>query len=131
MVQATRLFSGDVLAESGSRQVRQTLPLLALDDRITQLCNIEAIEQIRKWKAEFQPDTVTADAMAATALDHLTLDARGGAFRSRRHWYNVQYKCEVARNLASVRNFAFLVGGEIPKSQWKSHYLTASDGSAD
>jgi len=131
MIRATQFFSASVLAESGSRQVRATLPLLAKEDRITQLCNIEAVEQIHRWRAELQPDYVVTDAMADTRLRHLSLEASGGAFRSEGNWYSVKYRCTVTPNLGEVSSFEFLVGPAIPKQAWKKYHLVARDTPGD
>ncbi len=124
MNEATQLFSANVLADPHAEQVRRTLPLLASDDRITQLCNIEAMEQIHRSRPEFEPDYLVADAMSDATLGQLTLEATGGAFRSKQSWFDVRYRCQVTRDLRQVVSFAFLVGKEIPRSAWKSHYLT-------
>jgi Domain of Unknown Function (DUF930) len=131
MIRATQLFSAGALSDPLARQVKATLPFLAAPDRIMQLCNIEAIEQIRRWRAEFQPDYLVADAMSDATLRQQTLDARGGAIRARRHWYHVKYRCEVTPNAAHVVSFAFLVGKEIPRAQWKRHYLTLDGAGAE
>ena len=47
MQQATKFYTSDLLRRPENAQVRETLPLLAPDERIVQLCNIEALEQIR------------------------------------------------------------------------------------
>ena len=127
MMRAERLFSADVLADPRSRQAREALPHLAMSDRMIQLCNIEALEQVHMWKADFQPDTLVAHAMADAKLIGRTTAADGGAFRSKRRWYNIRFRCEVAPDLTKVVAFEFQVGEEIPKSEWESHNLTAGD----
>jgi hypothetical protein len=131
MVQATQLQSAKVLANPRSAKARKTLGQLAPSERIVQLCNIEAMEQVHLWKPALKPDFLVAYAMADTELSGQKLKADGGAFRSRSRWYNIGFTCEVTPDLKQVVSFAFAVGGEIPKSDWADHNLLADDGPAD
>lgn len=96
-----------------------------------QICNIEAMEQVHIWKPEFQPDFLVVYTMADIKLSGQKLAADGGAFRSKRRWYNIGFTCEVTADLKEVVSFAFLVGNAIPESQWGDHNLSADDGPAD
>lgn len=127
MVHATQLKAAGVLAQPGSKEVRETLPLLASDERMTQLCDIEALEQIHLWKAELHPDTLVAYAMADTQVTAHTIQADGGAFRNARQWYQIKFRCEVADDFQSVTDFQFAVGDLIPESEWDAHNLTAEE----
>ncbi|HTM76682.1 MAG TPA: DUF930 domain-containing protein [Devosia sp.] len=127
MVHPSRLVAGDVLAEPASRQVRETLPLLASDERMTQLCDIEALEQIHLWKDELHPDTLVAYAMADTVVSGHAVQADGGAFRDARQWYEIKYRCVVAVDFQSLTDFQFSVGDLIPESEWDAHNLTAEE----
>ncbi|WP_426238909.1 DUF930 domain-containing protein [Pararhizobium sp. DWP1-1-3] len=131
MVQATHLRSAKVLADPRSAKARKTLGQLAPSERIVQLCNIEAMEQVHLWKAALKPDFLVAYAMADTELSGQKLHADGAAFRSKSHWYNIGFTCEVTPDLKQVVSFAFAVGSEIPKSDWADHNLSADDGPAD
>lgn len=131
MVQATHLRSAKVLADPHSAKARKALGQLAPSERIVQLCNIEAMEQVHLWKRELKPDFLVAYAMADTELSGQKLRADGGAFRSKRRWYTIGFTCEVTPDLKQVLSFAFAVGSEIPKSDWADHNLSADDGPAD
>ncbi len=131
MIQATSLRSAKVLADPRSAKARKALQGLASSERIVQLCNIEAMEQVHIWKPEFQPDFLAAYAMADTKLSGQKLQADGGAFRSKRRWYTIGFTCEVKADLKEVVSFAFRVGDAIPESQWVDHNLSVDDGSAD
>ncbi len=127
MVHATQLRAAGVLAEPGSKEVRETLPLLASDERMTQLCNIEALEQIHLWKDALRPDILVAYAMAEMQVGDHTIQADGGAFRDARQWYGIKFRCEVASDFESVTDFQFVVGDLIPESEWDAHNLTAEE----
>jgi hypothetical protein len=131
MVHATHLYATDALAEPGSRQAREILPTLREDERILQLCILEAMEQVHRWKADYEPEFVIAYAMADAEITNGRVHADGGAFRSRDHWYNIKFECDVSPDLERVVDFAFSVGAEIPRSSWESYNLTADDGADD
>lgn len=127
MVRATHLQAATVLAEPGSKAVRETLPLLASDERMTQLCDIEALEQIHLWKSALHPDVLVAYAMAETQVSEHVIQADGGAFRNERQWYRIKFRCAVADDFQSVTDFQFSVGALIPPSDWDAHNLTTEE----
>jgi len=59
------------------------------------------------------------------------ITADGGAFRAKRRWYGIKFKCDTTFDLQRVAAFAFTVEAEIPKAEWSSHYLTVDDGPAE
>lgn len=122
MITARTLHSESVLANPRSRGTREALKTLEAGERIEQLCNLEAMSQIHAWKAEFEPDRVVAYAMASTKLTKSALEAEGAAFRSRKQWYGLRFRCEMAAN-GKVAGFQFRVGEAIPRSEWAAHDL--------
>lgn len=131
MVKAEKFYSARVLADPRSRGARRALPQLAPQERIIQLCDIEALAQVRQQQGDFQPDLVVPYAMAEVKLAGEAMEAKGGAVRSRHHWYELKFNCTVAPDLKNVVAFEFLLGKEIPRDQWASHDLTVDDGPAD
>jgi hypothetical protein len=131
MIRAEHFFSAATLADPRSKRAREALRQLASGERVIQLCNLEALEQVHRWKPEFQPDYLMAYAMAGAKLSENAVEADGAAFRSKRHWYKIKFKCQVTPDLATVAAFEFLVGDEIPRSQWASHDLLLDDGPDD
>lgn len=127
MIPATKLLAGAVLADPENIQMKETLPKMARPDRITQLCNIEGMEQLRLLKPEGEADSVAPSAFAETIIKGYDLEAPGGAYRSHRKWYAVRFTCTVSPDFASVRAFRFEPGVEIPESEWESHDLIAVD----
>lgn len=126
-IHATEFFAGSLLAEPESANLRAGMATLDGSERLVQLCSIEAIEQIRHARPEFDPDTVVAYAMADMATRDGALIADGGAFRSRREWYEVKFSCLAAADYSAVERFEFSVGEFIPPDQWEAHYLTAAE----
>ncbi|MBD9651792.1 DUF930 domain-containing protein [Ensifer sp. ENS09] len=125
MVQAKRFFSAAILADSRSRQALEGLSQLTADERIVQLCNLEAMEQVHRWRVDFNPDLLVAYATSNILLTGRDLRADGAAFRSRGRWFNIKFGCAVAPDIKSVVRFEFQVGDEIPKSEWEAHFLPA------
>lgn len=123
MIRARRTLSSKILAEPGSRQAREALTQLDPSERIEQLCNLEAMSQIQAWKADFQPDRVVAYAMSETRLSAGMLQADGAAFRSKRQWYRLRFRCETTPDRTKVAGFEFLVGDAVPRSEWAAHDL--------
>jgi hypothetical protein len=131
LIVATKLYSDRLLADRHNRSAREAMKTLAADERIIQLCDVEAMEQVRRAKAALTPDYVIAYALADLKLSAHQMEAEGGAFLSHRNWYSLKFRCGVSADDSRVVSFAFLVGQPIPKSQWASHNLTADAGSAD
>lgn len=131
MVHAKELFSAKILADPRSKGALIALRQLAREDRIIQLCNVEVMEQVHTWNSNYQPDFVVAYATADTKLSGLALQADGGALRSKRHWYDVKFRCEVTPDLEKVVAFEFSLGAEIPQSEWGTHSLPVGDGPSD
>jgi hypothetical protein len=123
MVTARTLLADSVLAHPLSRGTREALKTLDTAERIEQLCNLEAMGQIHAWKAEFEPDRVVAYAMAGIRLTKTVLEADGAAFRSRRHWYNLRFRCELTANGGKIAGFRFRVGEPIPRGEWAARDL--------
>ncbi|MBI4923929.1 MAG: DUF930 domain-containing protein [Devosia nanyangense] len=131
MIAATEFYAANMLREPGMARIRQTLTTLADSERIVQLCNIEALEQIRRAVPAFHPDTMVAYAMSDMMWQGMTLTAEGGAFRSRRQWYGVAFHCTVASGYGGVAAFDFKLGEPIPQSDWEAHNLNVEDADDD
>ena len=127
MISATTLYAAGILRDPQNREVRAALPTLSPYERVTQLCNIEALEQVRQTRPTPVPDSMVASAFADTTLKDDTLAAAGAAFRSGHAWYAIRFTCTVGQDLASVIAFQFRVGDPVPESQWDSHGLNAAD----
>ncbi|WP_420959831.1 DUF930 domain-containing protein [Brucella sp. IR073] len=127
IIRATNLYSARMLADPRSRQAREALAQLAGPDRMEQLCDAEAMEQIARWRREFQPDRLIAYAMDDTRLDGALVIADGAAFRSKGRWYQIKFRCGLTADLKTVASFEFQVGDPIPREQWAAHYLSVDD----
>ena len=117
MIRATEILSGKTLADPRSRQARADLATLASDERMVQLCNVEALGQIRKWRADFLPERIVPYATAEEKIRGTAIDAQGAAFRSRGSWYGLKFDCELGGDGESVIGFEFLVGDPISRER--------------
>lgn len=125
MVHPPRMLSQRVLADPRSREALAMLPRLAPDERVEQLCGLEAMGQIHDWQRSYEPDRVTAYALADTKRAGRVLTAEGAAFRSQRRWYALRFACTVSPDLKRVTAFAFHVGEPIPQDRWETLGLPA------
>ncbi|MDC9834102.1 DUF930 domain-containing protein [Rhizobium binxianense] len=130
-VETGQLFSEMVLSDPRSQRAREALRGLADGERNLQLCDLEALEQVRRARPDMHPDALAPYAMAAEKVNGNSVEVRGGAFRSQRKWYNIQFKCGLDAGSGKVASFAFLVGAAIPQREWQQHNLVADDGAAD
>ena len=127
MKQVTELFASRVLTDPANRQVRDTLPLLEETERITQLCNIEGLEQLHKAMPEPFPDSINPSAFAPTMVQGYKLEARAAAYRAARKWYRLRFTCTVSPDFSGVVAYAFEAGDSIPETEWEAHDLIAED----
>ncbi|PIO97037.1 hypothetical protein CJ014_22315 [Pleomorphomonas carboxyditropha] len=118
-ITATEYYSGTVLDDPRNQETKQRLATLSNDERLIQLCNIEAIEQLRRWKAGFVPDHVVAYATADPSLTDTSLIATGAAVYAGGKWYRLAFSCNATSDLGRVATFTFTLGRPIPRQEWE------------
>ncbi|HSM42208.1 MAG TPA: DUF930 domain-containing protein [Afifellaceae bacterium] len=123
MIRATRMMAADSLADPASRQARLALLTLAEDDRMEQLCAVEAIEQIHAWRGDISPDRLVTYATSDPDVSANTIVAEGAAFRYARRWFTVSFRCEVTPDRERVVAFEFRVGAAVPEEEWERRNL--------
>ena len=126
-ITATQFYSASILKEPGMEHIRKAMGTLADSERIVQLCNIEGLEQIKRAAPTYAPDTLVPYAMTDPVAAGFTMTAAGGAFRSRRKWYGIAFRCTAAADYSGVTQFAFKLGDPIPEDQWEDHNLNVED----
>jgi hypothetical protein len=99
--------------------------LLKLDPsaRLEQLCDYIALKQIRVDDKNFRPDRAVANAMAEPQVRQDTVEAKAGAFRSRKKWYTLTYVCTATPDHLKVTSFKYTIGAEIPETKWAVYGL--------
>lgn len=127
MIRPDKMLSAEVLNQPKNRAAREGLKTLDSYGHAEQLCDVEAIEQIAKWKNTLEPEGVVAYAREETSLAENVFTAKGAAFQSHGDWYELHFECTLGADLTEVTGFAFEVGAIIPRSQWNEFGLTAED----
>lgn len=131
MTTATTLFAGSILADPANRRIREALPTLERSERIIQLCNLEAFEQLRLAAPDTAPDYVVTYAYGNPTVTGYTLDAPGAAYHEGTSWHHVRLSCTVGPDYAAVTDFRFEIGEVIPPSEWEDHFLMAVEADDD
>ncbi len=101
----------------------RSLGMLAPAERLEQLCDFTAMTRIRSDNKEFRPDRAVANAMAESRAKGDTLEVTGGAFRSKKKWYALAYRCTATPDHLKIVTFNYTIGEEIPESKWASFGL--------
>lgn len=127
MVAATDFYAAGILSDPANAEIRKNFPLLATSEQVTQLCNMEALEQLRSAEPPIMADVLVGYAFDSIAVQGNALDAEGGAVRSGGSWFHFRYRCAVAPDIASVSAFEYAMGPAIPRDQWEEHFLNADD----
>lgn len=117
---ATILGTAAVAADG---RFERSLKMLAPEERLEQLCDYTAMTRIRNEARQFRPDRAVANAMAEPKLAGNTLEVTGGAFRSRKKWYALSYRCTATPDHMTVLAFHFTIGEPIPEAKWSSYGL--------
>jgi hypothetical protein len=110
-------------AAAADARFEKALRMLDPSERLEQLCDYTAMAQIRKDSPKFHPDRAIANAMAQPKVAGDTIKTEGGAFRSRKKWYALSYTCQATPDHMTVVSFQYMIGPEIPETQWASYGL--------
>ena len=108
-------------AVAADDKFERSLKMLDPIDRLEQLCDFTAMQSIRKDQAAFRPDRAVAGNEPRIKGD--TIEAKVGAFRSKKKWYVLSYSCTAAPDHLSVTAFKYKIGDEIPEANWASYGL--------
>lgn len=122
-VTATDYFAAAVLDDPRNRETREILSTLTSDERLMQICNIEAMEQLKRWKAGFVPHNIVAYAMADPVMSAESMEATGAAVYAAGKWYRLSFSCAATADLRQVASFAFTLGRPIPHREWEQNSL--------
>ena len=110
-------------AAGADGRFERSLKMLAPAERLEQLCDYTAMMRIREQNKDYRPDRAVANAMTEPVASSDTLEVTGGAFRSRKKWYALSYRCTVTPDHLTVIAFRFTIGEEIPEAKWASFGL--------
>jgi len=108
---ATTIAAATAVAAEG--RFERSLKMLAPAERLEQLCDYTAMSRIREQNKDYRPDRAVANAMAEPVASGDTLEVSGGAFRSRKKWFALSYRCTATPEHLNIDNFRFTIGEEI------------------
>jgi hypothetical protein len=129
LISARTILSAGVLANPRSRKAMQQLRTFSADERIVQLCNIEAMEQVHARQPAMLPEAVSPYAFQDLTLRGGSVIADGATFYSGHRWYGLRFACNV--EAGKVVAFAFRIGQPVPRAQWEEHNLAESIDTGD
>ena len=110
-------------AAGADGRFERSLKMLAPAELLEQLCDYTAMMRIREQNKDYRPDRAVANAMTEPVASSDTLEVTGGAFRSRKKWYALSYRCTATADHLTVIAFRFTIGEEIPEAKWASFGL--------
>lgn len=117
LITAAQIYSKDAFSNP---HIKQALGRLSVDERISQICSIEALEQIRRNKPNAFPDLL---ASVGAVIDGTSFIVKNGAYRSGGLWYEIAIDCLVNDDAMAVIKFSYHLGKAIPKSEWANRKL--------
>jgi hypothetical protein len=123
MVTSRSFYASTLLADPRAKSTRKKLEGLLPDERLIQLCNIEATEQLSRARDNFNADAVVVYAMSDPLLTTTTVSAKGAAVHAGTAWYRLRFECEVSPDFKAVTSFRYALGASIPPAQWEAHAL--------
>ena len=103
---------------ASSKRLDQQLRKLDPQTRLEQICDIEAMRQIKRDSNPFKPDRAVLAALADPKTEGHIIHGKGGAFRSQGKWYGFSFKCEADSDHMKVLAFEYQLGEAIPEDQW-------------
>jgi type IV secretory pathway VirB10-like protein len=118
LTEASQLFSENATDDPVARTAMGDLPRGA---RVEQLCSTELYAQLRHASPPRRPELLPSFRLSRGTV----LDVRRAAFRANARWYDLSFRCQVDADATRVVSFAFNVGAEIPKSEWRSRGFPA------
>jgi hypothetical protein len=116
--EAKKLFSQKATGEINATTAMADLPR---DVRAGRLCVTELREQLQNGLPPYYPDLLPSYRLEEGTV----IDVPTAAFRVAGEWYDLSYRCQVDANATRVVDFAFRVGGLLPRSEWRRRKLPA------
>ncbi len=100
-----------------------SLKKLDPETRLEQVCDLEAMSRIDRDANPYHPDRAKTDVISHPVHTGDTVTGKGGAFRSKGHWYSFSFACEGTPDHTKVLAFSYKIGELIPESKWAAYGL--------
>lgn len=108
-----------------TKRMEADLKSLSMDDRLEQLCDMRAMEEVAKDKSgkKHDPDRAMGYGTEDPVIDGDTITVKGGALRSHGRWHSLSYNCTATPDHMTVLHFDYVLGPYIPQSEWETYGL--------
>jgi hypothetical protein len=110
-------------ASAADSRVERALKKLDPSSRLTQVCDLKAMEAIGRAANPYRPDRAVIDAVSNPAVSNNTVKGKGGAFRSKGKWYQFSFTCSTSPDRMKVLSFDYKIGSAIPEEKWNDYGL--------
>ena len=107
-----------LLPTNAQAQSAKSLLKLEPETRLEQICDIEAMKQIKK-DMRVPVDRAKSNVSETPVHKAHTVTASGGAYRSKGKWYRLSFVCSGTPDHTRVTSFSYKTGAEIPESKWE------------
>lgn len=88
-------------------------------ERARQACIFAGLRAVARDPRLRQADRMKSSIFSQAELDGTHLVAKGGAVRTKGHWYALSFECNLTPDFMKASNFAFTLGSEIPQPKWE------------
>lgn len=102
-----------------SATLDQSLAKLDPEERSRQACASKGLDIMRKDARLRKADRINAATTKPAVLKGTTLTAPDAAVRAGKKWYTMTYACQLTPDFMKATTFTFILGPEIPKTDWE------------
>lgn len=99
--------------------IEKSLAKLPPEVRAQQACGLHAMREVRKQTSLKRADRVQPSSAKPAVLQGTKLVAKGGAVRASGRWYALDFTCDMTPDLLKAAAFTYVLGKEIPQSDWE------------
>ncbi|HMN38005.1 MAG TPA: DUF930 domain-containing protein [Hyphomicrobium sp.] len=99
--------------------LQESLQKLPPEERVRQVCIMKGLDRMRSDKRLPGADRMKSSILVPAQLKGEILTAKGGAVRSKHHWFEISFTCEVTKDLMKATTFNYEIGAEIPADKWE------------
>ncbi|WP_150526486.1 DUF930 domain-containing protein [Roseibium sediminis] len=123
LARVRQIYANRILASDDGRAARAGLMTAYGEERWIQLCNLEALEQIANADPLMTPHQIIAHTRSPIVVKTNHISAYGAAVYSKDSWFDLQFECWFSEEDLELSDFAFRLGGKIPRRHWDSLWL--------
>ncbi|NVK33109.1 MAG: DUF930 domain-containing protein [Rhodobacteraceae bacterium] len=114
---AKSFFAASAIRTQDDAETREQFENTQNQERVVQLCNAEAMEQVANWKNEIKPSLLMPYARKAIKWSGRKLEVRGGVLHGAPGWFRIWYNCTVTEDLKEISSFSFRLGNKLTQDE--------------